>query len=84
MAGWLRQILVRTLANQAKHHRARGRDLRRQESLEAMLERSSLAVQAALATPTGSMPRPQPDGSSRCSWPMRLNRTPAYREVFVA
>ena len=33
LIGWLRQILVRTLANQAKHHRARGRDMRRQESL---------------------------------------------------
>ena len=40
LVGWLRQILVRTLANQAKHHRALGRDVRRQESLEAALDRS--------------------------------------------
>ena len=39
LTAWLRQILVRTLANQAKHHRRQGRDYQRQESLEAMLGR---------------------------------------------
>jgi RNA polymerase sigma-70 factor (ECF subfamily) len=56
LVGWLRTLLVRSLANQAKHHRAQRRDLRRQESLEAMLDRSSLAVQQALAAPVGSSP----------------------------
>ena len=28
LAAWLRQILVRTLANQARHHRPKGRDYR--------------------------------------------------------
>src|SRR4051794_25209923 len=44
LVAWLRQILVRSLADQARIHRAKGRDYRRQESLEAMLDRSSLAV----------------------------------------
>ncbi|MBI4600888.1 MAG: sigma-70 family RNA polymerase sigma factor [Planctomycetes bacterium] len=49
LVAWLRQILVRNLADQAKHHRAKGRDPRREESLEAMLERSSIQVHQALA-----------------------------------
>jgi RNA polymerase sigma-70 factor (ECF subfamily) len=49
LAAWLRQILVRTLANQAKHHMARGRDQRRQESLDVLLDRSSLAIQEQMA-----------------------------------
>ena len=44
---WLRRILVRDLADRVKHHRRRGRDLQRDESLEAALERSSIAVQRA-------------------------------------
>jgi RNA polymerase sigma-70 factor (ECF subfamily) len=49
VVAWLRRILVHNLADQVKRHRARGRDYRRQESLEAKLERSSLDVQEALA-----------------------------------
>jgi RNA polymerase sigma-70 factor (ECF subfamily) len=50
LVGWLRHILVRNLADQAKQHRSQKRDVRREESLEAMLDRSSQDVQAALAT----------------------------------
>jgi RNA polymerase sigma-70 factor (ECF subfamily) len=46
---WLRQILVRNLADQLKRHQAHGRDYRRQQSLEAKLERSSEDVEQALA-----------------------------------
>jgi RNA polymerase sigma-70 factor (ECF subfamily) len=49
LIAWLRRILVRNLADQAKRHQAGRRDLRRQESLEALLARSSAAVQDALA-----------------------------------
>ena len=70
LVAWLRQILVRTLANQAKHHRARGRDQRRQESLDVLLDRSSLAIQAQLADSIAS-PSAQPSAASRpCFWPM--------------
>jgi RNA polymerase sigma-70 factor (ECF subfamily) len=48
LIAWLRRILVRNLADQAKHHQAQGRDHRRQESLEALLQRSSDEVDAAL------------------------------------
>src|SRR3954464_1325458 len=42
LVAWLRQILVRTVADQVKRHRARSRDYRREERLEALLDRSSL------------------------------------------
>jgi RNA polymerase sigma-70 factor (ECF subfamily) len=49
LVAWLRRILVRTLSNQARHHRTGGRDQRRQESLDVLLDRSSLAIQRQLA-----------------------------------
>jgi RNA polymerase sigma-70 factor (ECF subfamily) len=85
LIGWLRQILVRTLANQAKHHRARGRDLRRQESLEAALDRSSLAVQAALAASSAASPSARAVRSEQAvRLADALERLPAdYRDVFI-
>ena len=76
-------ILARTLADQVKHHRRKGRDLQRQESLDLLLERSDLTIQNALA--------------SRASRPARGVRReqavlladavselpPHYREVFI-
>jgi RNA polymerase sigma-70 factor (ECF subfamily) len=49
LVAWLRRILVRNLADQVKHHKAQMRNWRRQESLEAILDRSSSAVEQALA-----------------------------------
>src|SRR5690349_2797454 len=40
LLGWLRRVLSHNLADQAKHHTAQARDVRREESLEAMLQRS--------------------------------------------
>ena len=54
LTAWLRQILVHTLANQARHHRRQGRDYHRDEPLEVLLERSSSGVQRALAAPLSS------------------------------
>jgi RNA polymerase sigma-70 factor (ECF subfamily) len=85
LIGWLRQILVHTLANQAKHHRARGRDLRRQESLEAALDRSSLAVEAALAAPSAASPSARAVRREEVVLLAdALERLPAdYRDVFI-
>ena len=55
LMAWLRRILVRTVADQAKYHRSRGRNLRRQVSLEALLEQAGGAAQQALAD---SLPSP--------------------------
>jgi RNA polymerase sigma-70 factor (ECF subfamily) len=84
LVAWLRQILVRTLANQAKHHRARVRDQRRQESLDALLDRSSLAIQQQLAD---SMASPSAHAVGREQAVLladALAGLPAdYREVFI-
>jgi RNA polymerase sigma-70 factor, ECF subfamily len=84
LTAWLRQILVRTLANQARHHRRVGRDYQRQESLEVMLYRSSAAVQQALAasveTPSAAAVRRE----QAVLLADALEKLPAhYREVFI-
>jgi RNA polymerase sigma-70 factor, ECF subfamily len=84
LTAWLRQILVRTLANQAKHHRRQGRDYQRQESLEAMLDRSSAAVQQALATPTETPSTHAVRREQAVLLADALEKLPAhYREVFI-
>lgn len=50
LLAWLRQVLVRSLSNQVKHHRRLSRDHHRQVSLEQLLDQSSVAVQQALAS----------------------------------
>jgi RNA polymerase sigma-70 factor (ECF subfamily) len=84
LTAWLRRILVRTLVNQAKHHRRRARDYHRQESLEAMLDRSSEAVQRALAVLS---PSPSDHAIRREQAVLladALERLPVdYREVFI-
>ena len=84
LTAWLRQILVRTLANQAKHHRRQGRDYQRQESLEAMLDRSSAAVQQALAAPSESPSAHAVRREQAVLLADALEKLPAhYREVFI-
>jgi RNA polymerase sigma-70 factor (ECF subfamily) len=84
LTAWLRQILVRTVANQARHHRRKGRDYHRDEPLEALLERSSSGVQRALAAPLAS---PSSIASRREQAVLladALEKLPAdYREVFL-
>ncbi len=84
LVAWLRQILVRGLADQVKRHQARGRDYRRQESLEAMLERSSIEAHEALArgpSSTGSRARRREQAVLLAD---ALATLPAdYREVIV-
>jgi RNA polymerase sigma-70 factor (ECF subfamily) len=46
---WLRRVLVRNLADQVKRHKTGKRNWQRQESLEALLDRSSEKVERALA-----------------------------------
>jgi RNA polymerase sigma-70 factor, ECF subfamily len=84
LLAWLRRILVRSLADAARHHRARVRDLRRQESLEAMLERSSLALQRALATSVTSPSARAAGREQAVLLADAVARLPAdYREVFI-
>jgi RNA polymerase sigma-70 factor, ECF subfamily len=84
LVAWLRQILVRTLANQAKYHGSRVRDQRRQESLDVLLDRSSLAIQAQLADSVASPSAHAVRREQAVLIADALARLPAdYREVFI-
>jgi RNA polymerase sigma-70 factor, ECF subfamily len=84
LVAWLRQILVRTLSNQAKHHFAQGRDRRRQESLDVLLDRSSLAIQEQLADSVASPSAHAVRREQAVLLADALARLPAdYREVFI-
>jgi RNA polymerase sigma-70 factor, ECF subfamily len=84
LVGWLRRILVRSLVNQAKHHRRQVRNHQRQESLEQLLDRSSITIQQALASPISS---PSEQASRREQAVLladALSRLPDdYRETFI-
>jgi len=84
LVAWLRQILVRSLADQVRQHRARRRDYRREEPMDVLLDRSSLAIQAQLAAPLSS---PSSHSSRREQAVLladALEKMPAdYREVFL-
>jgi RNA polymerase sigma-70 factor (ECF subfamily) len=84
LVAWLRRILARRLANQVAQSRRQGRDHRREESLEALLDRSDQALQRALAAP-GSSPSAQ---VSHREWGVLLANAlaelpPDYLEVFT-
>lgn len=84
LTAWLRQILVRTVANQARHHRRHGRDYKRDEPLEALLERSSSGVQSALAASVSSPSSIASRREQAVSLADALAKMPAdYREVFL-
>ncbi len=84
LVAWLRQILVRSLANQVKHHRRLGRDQNRQESLDHLLELSDRPLRFAMAA---RLPSPSEAASRREQAVLladAVDRLPAdYREAFV-
>ena len=84
LVAWLRQILSRTLLDQAKHHRSRARDHRRQESLEALLGRPDRGVHDALASLSAS---PSSQAVRRERAVLLADAVAAlpddYREVFI-
>jgi RNA polymerase sigma-70 factor, ECF subfamily len=61
LAGWLRQILARCLADFVRRYRTGGRRTGREQSLDQLLNRSSQAMEQVLATngtsPSGSAER---------------------------
>ena len=55
LAGWLRQILARSLADLVRrYHKGQGRRLAREQSLDQRLARSSQVLHQMVATNTGS------------------------------
>jgi RNA polymerase sigma-70 factor (ECF subfamily) len=49
---WLRQILVRNLADQRKHHQSQKRDYSREQPLAVLVEQAHEALAAPLSTPS--------------------------------
>ncbi len=84
LVAWLRQILVRNIADEAKYHRRRGRDVRRQESLDEAILRSSTTVQDALASPLSSPSARLENRERAVLLADALEKLPPhYREVFI-
>jgi RNA polymerase sigma-70 factor, ECF subfamily len=84
LVSWLRQILIRALANQARHHRRKGCDYQRDEPLEVLLERSSSELQRALAAPLSSLSSRNTRREQSVMLADALEKLPAdYREVFL-
>jgi RNA polymerase sigma-70 factor (ECF subfamily) len=84
LVAWLRTILIHRLADLARHHQAQGRDLRREESLEEKLDRSSLEVQNSLAAWNQSPSALALKREQAVLLAEALERLTAdYREVFV-
>ena len=84
LIAWLRRILARTVADQVKHHRRKGRDHLRQESLDLLLDRSDETMHLALASCAAS----PSEGASRREQAVLLadavsQLPPDYREVFI-
>lgn len=81
---WLRRILVRNLTDQARRQQALKREHDREESLEAMLERSSAAVHQALAA---EVPSPSAQEARRERAVLFSNALaslpPDYQEVMI-
>lgn len=81
---WLRRILVRSLADQVRHHKAKGRDMHREQSLEVMLERSSAAAHQALASGISTASAQASRREQAVLLADALARLPAdYREVII-
>ena len=84
LIAWLRQILVRTLADQARYYRRRSRNTRRQVSLEELLEQAGGAAQQALADSLPSASSLAIRRERAVLLADALEKLPAdYREVFV-
>jgi RNA polymerase sigma-70 factor (ECF subfamily) len=57
LATWLRRILARNLADQAKRHQSQRRDVAREQPLDPLIERAHEALAAGLSTPSAQAVR---------------------------
>ena len=84
LLAWLRRILARNLADQARRQKAGVRDYRRQVSLEAILDRSSARMQQAMMAVVSS---PSAAASQREQAVLLADALadlpPDYREVII-
>ena len=80
LVAWLRQIMVRSLANQARHHRRKARDHQREESFAENCWIGRDRIQRALASPNFSGQVASKPSRSAAA----VDRLPAlYREAFI-
>jgi RNA polymerase sigma-70 factor, ECF subfamily len=81
---WLRQILVRNLTDQLRRHRAKGRDWRRQHSLEVLLDKSCQQLDKALAQGISTPSAKAVQGEQAVLLADALSHLQAdYREVII-
>jgi RNA polymerase sigma-70 factor (ECF subfamily) len=84
IVAWLRAILIHSLVDQVKHHRAQERDHRRQKSLEALLDQAGRAAHDALAAPMASPSSVASRREQAVLLAQAIDRLPDhYREVFI-
>jgi RNA polymerase sigma-70 factor (ECF subfamily) len=84
LVAWLRRILARTLADQVKHHRRKGRNYQQEESLDLLLERSDQTLTQALASHSGSPSERASHREQAVLLADAVSQLPAdYREVFI-
>jgi RNA polymerase sigma-70 factor (ECF subfamily) len=85
LLAWLRQVLVRNLANQVRRYLGtRGRDVRLERELAAQVDRSSQALDRALAAPHSSPSKQADRREQAVLLAEALGRLPEdYREVIV-
>ena len=80
LAAWLRQILVRNLADQSKHHQSQKRDISREQPLETLARHTPDALAAPLSTPSANAVKTEEAGALAGA----LERlAPDYREVLT-
>src|SRR5207237_10625991 len=78
LAVWLRQILVRNLADQCKHHQSQKRDVAREQPLEVLAQVSPESLAAPLSTPSGHAIESEQAGKLAAAL---IRLAPAYRDL---
>ena len=80
LAGWLRQILLRNLADQCKHHQSQKRDVGREQPLDLLVKKTPESLAAPLSTPSAQALKTEQAGALMTA----LTRLPPdYREVLT-
>lgn len=80
LAGWLRQILLRNLADQCKHHQSQKRDVGREQPLELLVKKTPESLAAPLSTPSAHALKLEQEGALATAL---AQLPPDYREVLT-
>jgi RNA polymerase sigma-70 factor (ECF subfamily) len=80
LAGWLRQILLRNLADQCKHHQSQKRDVGREQPLELLVKKTPESLAAPLSTPSAQALKTEQAGALATAL---AQLPPDYRDVLT-